>query len=90
MNTEELQSIKKLLIDLDLLVVSIDRLKFATPLQLVEFLGNVEALDRLASDRRICWDLLERHLPQVEIQKLEEHLLTCQPYWSNRTADQVE
>lgn len=73
-----------LVLDLDLLVVSLDRLKESNPTELISFLNHISALDRLAKHRAKCWEFLDQYLDPHELEKLEE-ACASQQYWTSRS-----
>lgn len=83
MKESDKEMLKSLVLDLELLVVSVDRLKRESADDLVAFLGDVQALDRLARHRSACWDLLERVLSPDEIEELRENCESV-PLWTPR------
>lgn len=85
MNTDELHSIKDLVLDLELLVVSLDRLKLASNSDLDNFMMESGMLGLLAKHRRRFSDILDCHLSKEEIEEIDA---ACEalPYWTSRTS----
>lgn len=85
MNTDEIHRIKDLVLDLNLLVVSLDRLKLASSTDLDKFMMESRMLDLLAKHRDRFSDILECHLSKEEIAEFDA---ACEslPYWTSRAS----